>query len=91
MTYTKAQGTDSTSQPFYSIPIPHEEYAKRLIRAKVGYFAETIPVKDCFDLMLQFSEAEMRIANEYHKIASEALGLQLPKPFLTLLEKDGAL
>ena len=69
----------------------YEEYAKRLIRAKVGYSAETIPVKDCLDLMQQFSEAEMRIANDYHKVACDALDLQLPKPFLTLLEKDGAL
>ncbi len=31
------------------------------------------------------------LCKQAHKVACDALDLQLPKPFLTLLEKDGAL
>lgn len=60
---------------------PHERYAKMLIYNKIGY-AETLSTKDCFELMLEFVKLEKQLAEEWEKIATDALALKPCSPML---------
>ena len=76
----------SNDNPFavlYDHPLAPPNIAIKLIRAKFGgLIPETITPKECLELMQQFAEYESRIAEEYRRIATDAVNCRPVPPLI---------